>query len=191
MWGSYPPLPLVHDAHNTPRPQITLAALCAPCYTPAAVSALLSQPSKPRLLLTVQAEELRAASWQAAISEMAAIVTAQAGLPSAQPLIDSALLREDCEPTYLGKEMALPHARVEGLPCAAVCVAHSVAGIPWHEGTAHLIIFLAVPEEAPELYLHVLSRVIRWRLRLEDTALRCPLLPAAAWEQELHRLLAL
>ncbi len=142
------------------------------------------------LLITVQPEELHAHDWQDALCQMAGRLADHAGLPSARLLVDSAMQREDCEPTYLGKGMALPHARVEGLPCAGICVAHSVAGIPWHESQARLIIFLAVPEEAPELYLHIMSRLVRWRLRLADEVLDAPTLPAEDWEEELRAALA-
>ncbi len=150
------------------------------------MSAVTPEHAERPILLHVQADELAAQSWQEAIAELAANTAEKAGLPAVQPLIDSALQREDCEPTHLGRGLALPHARVEGLPCAAVYVAHSVAGIAWHKEPAHLIAFLAVPEEAPELYLHLLSRLIRWRLRLMDGALAQGKLPAEAWERSLR-----
>ncbi len=142
------------------------------------------------LLIHVCAEELHAADCREAISHMAGSFARQAGLPDATPLIDSAMQREYCEPTYLGKGMALPHARVAGLAGAGVCIAHSAAGIPWHGERAHLIVFLAVPEEAPELYLKLMSRIVRWRLRLPDSALTSPTLPAEAWERRLRAELA-
>ncbi len=149
----------------------------------------MAAPS-PELLITVQAEELRAADQKDAISQMATSHARQAGLADARPLVDSAMQREDSEPTYLGKGMALPHARVAGLRCAGVYIARSREGIPWHAQRAHLIVFLAVPDETPELYLQLMSRVVRWRLRLSDDALTAPCLPAEDWERELRAALA-
>ncbi len=155
-------------------------------------AAMAATPSShtPELLIHVQAEELRATDEHDAIHQLAATFARIAGLPDAQALVNSALLREESEPTYLGKGMALPHARVEGLQHAGVCIARSVAGIPWHTERARLIMFIAVPEEAPELYLHLMSRLVRWRLRLEDASFAAPTLPTQAWEQELHAALA-
>ncbi len=156
-----------------------------------AAMAARSSLSAPRLLIHVQEEELSAHGQSDAIAQLAAAFAREAGIADPQPLIHSAMQREESEPTCLGKGMALPHARVPGLPCAGVCVAHASAGIPWHEERAQLIMFLAVPEEAPELYLHLMSRLVRWRLRLPADALNSPTLPAAAWEQELREALAL
>ncbi len=167
-----------------------LACMIGACYTPADMPVPPSA-QLPELLIHVQAEELCAANQQEALSQMAAILARKAGLPNARALLDSALQREESEPTYLGKGMALPHARVAGLPCAGVCVAHAAAGIPWQTERAQLLIFLAVPEETPELYLHLMSRLVRWRLRLADSDLARPLLPAAEWKQTLYTLLAL
>ncbi len=120
----------------------------------------------------------------AAIEQLAAAFAQQAAMAEARPLVDTALQREATEPTYLGKGMALPHARVAGLARPGICVAHSAAGIPWHTERAHLVIFIAVPEEQPELYLHLMSQLVRWRLRLADDR------PTPAWPQELREALA-
>lgn len=73
--------------------------------------------------------------------------------------------RELAEPTYVGHGMAVPHARVAGLPGAVAYVARSRAGIAWGSGTAQVVVFTAAPEEQPEVYLQMLSLAIRWRLR--------------------------
>lgn len=77
----------------------------------------------------------------------------------------AAILREESEPTYVGRGMAVPHARVSGLPLAAMYVARSRKGIPWGGGDARLIVFTAAAEERPEQYLQLLSAAMRWRLR--------------------------
>ncbi len=148
---------------------------------------MAASPSAPALhpLIHVLTQELCACDRQGAIEEMAAHFARRAALADARPLVDSALQREATEPTYLGKGMAMPHARVEGLVQPGICIAHSAAGIPWHEESAHLVAFIAVPEEQPELYLHLMARLIRWRLQLGDTPR-----PTPAWEQELREALA-
>ncbi len=152
------------------------------------MAAPLTVPS-PLLFIHVQAEELQAADPQDAIIKLANALAQRAGMADAQPLILSALQREACEPTYIGRGMAMPHARVEGASYAGVCVAHAPAGIPWQGELAQLIIFLAVPEEQPELYLQFMSRLVRWRMGLPNAVLTHRRIPAAAWEEELRTLL--
>lgn len=80
-------------------------------------------------------------------------------------ILRSAQEREALEPTYIGRGVAVPHARVAGLPGASVLIAPCRQGIPWPDEEAHLIIFLAVPEERPDVYLQLLGAVMRWRHR--------------------------
>ena len=93
--------------------------------------------------------------------ELAAIHFTQ----QAEALTASALEREALEPTYVGRGLAVPHARVAGLPAAAVYVAHCTSPIPWPEEQADTVILLAVPAEQPELYLQLLSKIMRWRMK--------------------------
>lgn len=79
-------------------------------------------------------------------------------------LVRCALEREACEATYVGRGMAVPHARVPGLQKAMVYVARSHSGITWQRGTATLVVLLAVPEECAELHLQLLGLLMRWRL---------------------------
>lgn len=79
-------------------------------------------------------------------------------------LASSAWAREQVEPTYLGRGLAVPHARVEGLPMAAVYVAKGAA-VPWPEENADCVALLCVPAESPELHLQLLSRIVRWRMK--------------------------
>ncbi len=133
----------------------------------------------------VRADELPPMGWQETLALLAGEMAARLPATAAE-LLASALEREASEPTYLGKGMALPHARVAGLGRAGICVAHAARGIAWHEERAQLVIFVAVPEEAPELYLKLLSKLVRWRLRLSDEALAAAPIPAGAWQQELQ-----
>lgn len=79
-------------------------------------------------------------------------------------LESSALERELVESTYFGRGLAVPHARVAGLPTAAVYVAKGVF-VPWPEESADCVALLCVPLEQPELHLQLLSRIMRWRMK--------------------------
>lgn len=79
-------------------------------------------------------------------------------------LAESALVRESAESTYMGRGLAVPHARVKGLPVAVVYVAHGV-GVPWPDEPADCVALLCVPAEQPELHLQLLSKVVRWRMK--------------------------
>ena len=83
----------------------------------------------------------------------------------ASAMKDSAMEREALEPTYVGRGLAVPHARVAGLPAAAVYVARCESSICWPDEAADTVILLAVPAEQPELYLQLLSKIIRWRMK--------------------------
>lgn len=107
---------------------------------------------------------------QAVIRQLAQEYATGCGMAGrAQELADSALEREASEPTYVGRGLAIPHARVEGWEEAGVYVAQSEEGIPWPEEAARLIILLTVPAETPGLYLQILSRLVRWRMKGGET----------------------
>ncbi len=116
-------------------------------------------------LVMVRAEELpETMSPAELVSLLAREVAAQLGVDSSV-VEAAALLREESEPTYVGRGMAVPHARVSGLPLAAMYVARSRKGIPWGDGEARLVVFTAAAEEKPEQYLQLLSAAMHWRLR--------------------------
>lgn len=116
-------------------------------------------------LVMVRAEPLpETMSSAEVVSLLAHEVAAQLGVDSTV-VEAAALLREESEPTYVGRGMAVPHARVSALPMAAMYVARSCKGISWGGGKARLVVFTAAAEEKPELYLQLLSAAMRWRLR--------------------------
>lgn len=116
-------------------------------------------------LLMVRAEELPETMSAAEVVRLLAHeVALQLGVDGA--VVESAaMLREESEPTYVGRGMAVPHARVSGSPVAAMYVARCRKGIPWGSGEARLVVFTVAAEEAPEQYLQLLSAAMRWRLR--------------------------
>ena len=88
----------------------------------------------------------------------------------AEAMVASALEREALEPTYVGRGLAVPHARVAGLPAAAIYIAACEPAIAWPEEAADTVVLLAVPAEQPELYLQLLSQVMRWRMKKQSVA---------------------
>lgn len=98
------------------------------------------------------------------VSLLAHEVAAQLGV-DCSVVESAALVREESESTYVGRGMAVPHARVSALPVAAMYVARSRKGISWGGGEARLVVFTAAAEEQPEQYLQLLSAAMRWRLR--------------------------
>lgn len=115
-------------------------------------------------LVMVRAEELPETMSSAEVVKLLAHELAvQLGADSSV-VEAAAILREESEPTYVGRGMAVPHARVSGLPRAAMYVARARKGIHWGGGDARLIVFTAAAEERPEQYLQLLSAAMRWRL---------------------------
>ena len=80
---------------------------------------------------------------------------------AADSICQSALRREEEECTLVGRGLAVPHARVKGLPHATVYTAHCPSGLPWPEDAAEVVALLVVPEEDPDLHLTLLSTLIR------------------------------
>ena len=52
--------------------------------------------------------------------------------------------------------------------------------IPWPDAPVSLVAFLAVPEEQPELYLQMLGRLMRWRIRCTEPQLTAETVAAAS-----------
>lgn len=79
-------------------------------------------------------------------------------LGPAAPLADAVLAREAVSATILAPGVALPHARIAGLPRLHVAIATSAAGIPFaaDRPPARLVILMLVPLEQPAIYLQAL-----------------------------------
>lgn len=73
-------------------------------------------------------------------------------------------VREESVPTYLEDGLAVPHARVAGLPGISLMAAYLPAGVPWpdEEHTADFVIFIAVPMSQVSDYLFIIRKIIRW-----------------------------
>ena len=89
-------------------------------------------------------------------------VAGQGSDASVAAICASALEREAAESTYIGRGLAVPHARVAGLADGVVCMASCPAGVDWNGETATFIALTAVPENRPELHLQLLSALARY-----------------------------
>lgn len=122
-----------------------------------------------QVLLRVRPSLLPEGDRESSLRLLSAEVSAAIDHPAlAGHVLSDAWEREQVESTYIGMGLAVPHARVEQLPQAALYLAFSQAGIPWPHEEAHLIALLVVPWESPEMHLQLLSRLIRWRRNLTE-----------------------
>lgn len=97
-----------------------------------------------------------------AIEQVAREFCELAGVRRTEAVVASALQREAEDSTCVGRALAVPHARVEGLSCAGIYLARLDAPTPWPVEAVHMVAFLAVPEETPEMYLQMLGQLMRW-----------------------------
>lgn len=79
----------------------------------------------------------------------------------AAQIAGSAMAREAQESTYVGRGLAVPHARLADGAEPFVCVA-GADGVDWRGGRATLIALLALPETRPELHLQYLGVLARY-----------------------------
>lgn len=149
------------------------------------------EPCKQQMPVLVRAEDITdAAGYLEVVTQMAHELAAAVPGTDEALLVHCAMEREACEATYVGRGMAVPHARVPGLAGAMVYAARAPQGITWQRGTATLVVLVAVPEECAELHLHLLGQLMRWRLlQMTDEAQICAM-PAAALQESLAAALA-
>jgi len=85
-------------------------------------------------------------------------------IESADALREAVFSRESVASTACGAGIAIPHARMPGLPHILIAVGTSVKGIQYitPDGSPVKIFFLiAGPSENPDIYLRVLSQIAR------------------------------
>jgi len=106
---------------------------------------------------------LDAQSMDQAIARLVkAISSVELPLPHAQ-IIDLVLARERSMSTYLGKGLAIPHARIPGLARPLLAFARSDAGIPLPTTNerAELLFLLLTPVEMARLQPRLLGDIVR------------------------------
>lgn len=104
---------------------------------------------------------LKAASLEEAIRGAFARVP-QSELPGPAAAIERAVIeRERTMPTYLGRGLAIPHARLEGIERPVLVFARSEEGVPvkGREEKAHLLFLLLTPAANPRVQARMLARI--------------------------------
>jgi Kef-type K+ transport system membrane component KefB/mannitol/fructose-specific phosphotransferase system IIA component (Ntr-type) len=113
--------------------------------------------------------ELKATTRQEAIAELGAVAGEQAGVDVAE-VERLAWKREQLAATGIGNGVALPHARLKGLPSTLAIVGISEPGVSFDapDGEpAHLIVLVLTPQEDPSAQLEISADVAR---RFRDPA---------------------
>lgn len=97
----------------------------------------------------------------ATLSELAA---SRPGMPSAEVIRSAVASREDAMGTGIGHGMAVPHARLAGVPRPVVAVGLSRAGVDWDavdDQPVHLVFLIVTPEDQHGAQLDILSSVAK------------------------------
>ncbi len=113
----------------------------------------------------------------AALNEVARLLETHPAVINFQSFYNELLARERLDPTCVGNEVALPHARTEHVQKIVLAVGRSGAPIPFENGNQNvrLIFVLGTPKSNPTDYLLVVSSLCKI---LKDTANREGLLSA-------------
>ncbi|MBA3709090.1 MAG: cation:proton antiporter [Planctomycetes bacterium] len=147
----------------------------------ALVTSLMSGPVMQRLLRRPKSKRivdflssktfiprLRANERSAAIAELAQVLSATTGLPAAS-ITEAVIAREAMMSTCIGDSLAIPHARMPGLPGPAVAVGMSAEGVRFDDdATATIVVMVLTPEEDDGVQLELLADFARV-FRHEDT----------------------
>lgn len=106
---------------------------------------------------------LRATERLDAIRELGALMAGAPGVLDAPALVREVERREEEGSTFLGRGLALPHARSDAVDRIVAAAGTSSGGLPWGENgeRAHLVIFVGVPRHAIRGYLELVSRLTK------------------------------
>lgn len=110
--------------------------------------------------------DLRATDTMSAIAEIIRTAPAEELPVAAKDVIEAVWARERSLSTYLGHELAVPHARLEGLKNAIVFAARSTAGVRCgddNKQTADFLFLLLTPVTAPRVQIKLLARIAALR----------------------------
>ncbi len=126
---------------------------------------ITSEPQKKSLLLTsffkkddilVQQEGLHR---NALIRAMLEHLAKRHEIQDVEACYQAVIERENADDTIVAEGIAIPHARIEGLQKARVCVATSTRGIQFESGEhkpVNLVFLVLIPREQPAFYLQIL-----------------------------------
>jgi nitrogen PTS system EIIA component len=106
--------------------------------------------------------EMKAATKEGALRELAALAATLCGRFTEETLYNVVLERESVGSTGVGNGVAIPHGKIEGLDEILLCFGRSRAGVNFDavdKRPAHLFVLLLSPAGKAEEYLHALARV--------------------------------
>ena len=107
--------------------------------------------------------ELEARTWEEAIRELSAPAAEAAGLD--EELVAAAVIeREEIMGTSLGQEIAVPHARMEGLARPVLAIGHSRQGVDFDSPDGlptRLIFLLLTPEQEMSAQIQIMGQIAR------------------------------
>ena len=115
---------------------------------------------EPRLIFPHLAGRTR----DAVLREMATSLAEAGVVPDGASLAERLLKREHEGCTGIGKGIAFPHCRVDGISDAVLAVGRSVDGVDFGapDGVPITVLFLLLsPKDAPALHLQALARLTR------------------------------
>jgi PTS system fructose-specific IIC component len=104
---------------------------------------------------------LEAATPAAAMAELAPALAEHGRVRDAQRLLAEALAREAEGSTWLGRGLALPHARTDAVGGIVASVGRSAEGIAWGPAgeRARLVVLVGVPKAKVRDYLEFVRRL--------------------------------
>lgn len=107
---------------------------------------------------------LTSKSREDAIRELAARLALKTGRVSAEEMARAAIAREQDFGTGLGKGMAIPHVRLDGIPEPVLAFGKTQRGLDWNApdgAPVRHIFFLATPTGAHDMHMQILSQVAK------------------------------
>lgn len=125
---------------------------------------------------------VRSARRTTALNEVARLLDGHPDIRNFHGFYQELLARERIDPTCVGNEIALPHARTDHVGSVVVAVGRSEGGVRFERANENvrLMFVLGTPRANPSDYLQVVSSLCRL---LKDPAHRDGLLAAATPEE--------
>ena len=116
----------------------------------------------PRLLPDAMLLDMKAATKESALRELAGVAATVCGRFTEATLFNVLMEREAVGSTGLGNGVAIPHGKIDGLDEILLCFGRSKAGIDFEaidNRPAHLFVLLLSPASKAGEYLHTLAMV--------------------------------
>lgn len=132
------------------------------------------------------------ASREEALASLFRILEARSDAGAFAAMKEAAVERERTSSTFLGRGLALPHGRAEGLDRIVVAVGVSDEGVFWPdaESRAHLVLLLGVPAAKIRDYLLLMQKILRWHKETKTLDASGRVLDVAALIEELKAVVA-